>query len=258
MSFLDPSRNNNLKNSLLNVENNRGLLNSFTVLQNEIGVYFDTKVIGVTSIKLDEVAAAFAKGFADAYKKNGAKVLIIDANLYSPLLKDLLDEEFKVAPREEKEIEPNYEDEEELEEAAEQAEEAKEEVVEEPVQEKVEEVEEAKEEEIHPVVEIVPAQLVALNESVSVICLNQEIYPSEVYKSGLIQKLIKDNEKDFDHIIVLVPSVRQHKEVVLLKDVLTAIILLTQKNLTRKENIYNALQFFAKEELPLAKTVVLK
>ena len=90
------------------------------------------------------------------------------------------------------------------------------------------------------------------------ICLKKEIYPSEVYKTGIVQKIIEEYKEQFDHIIVLVPAIKEHKEVVLLKDVLNAIILVAQKNVTRKESIYNALMYFQKEGLPIAKTVILK
>lgn len=199
MSFLDPMRNNKVNSNLLNASNNQEMLNSLTVLQNQIGVSFNTGVIVVTSIRNDELAASFAKALADTYAHNGAKALLLDANLYNPCLKGLLALEDKEA------LKP-----------------------------------------------------IELSDKVSAILMDKEIYPSDVYKSGDIQKLIEDNKKEFEHIIVLVPSVKEHKELMLLKEVTDAIILVAQKNLTRKESIYNAASFFLENKLPLAKTVVLK
>ena len=90
------------------------------------------------------------------------------------------------------------------------------------------------------------------------ISLNKEIYPSEIFKSGVVQKLIENNHNSYDHFVVLVPSIKDHKEIILLKDVLTAIILVVQKNVSKKEHIFNAIQYCKENELPLAKTVVLK
>ena len=88
--------------------------------------------------------------------------------------------------------------------------------------------------------------------------MDKETYPSNVYKSGTIQKIIKDEEKNYEHFIVIVPSVKDHKEVFLLNDVVQAIVMVTQKNVTIKKHIYEAVQFFKETKLPLAKTVVLR
>lgn len=207
MGFLDPMRNNDINKDLLNISSNKDILNRFTTLQNDIGVSFETKIIGVTSIKNDPMAAAFAKAFADTYAHNGTRALIVDANMYNPSLEGLVGQaDVEVVDGETKE---EY---------------------------KIQE----------------------LSENVSMICLKKEIYPSEVYKTGIVQKIIEEYKEQFDHIIVLVPAIKEHKEVVLLKDVLNAIILVAQKNVTRKESIYNALVYFQKEGLPIAKTVILK
>lgn len=101
-------------------------------------------------------------------------------------------------------------------------------------------------------------RLEKLDDMTSVACMDKEIYPSNIYKAGAVQQLIKENEKSFEHFIVVMPSIKEHKEIVLIKDVVDSIILVTQKDITIKEHVYNAVQFFAYNELPLAKTVVLK
>ena len=101
-------------------------------------------------------------------------------------------------------------------------------------------------------------RLEKLDDNTSVVCMDKEIYPSNIYKAGAVQQLIKDNEKSFEHFIVVMPAVKEHKEIVLIKDIVDSIILVTQKDITIKEHIFNAIQFFKENELPLAKTVVLK
>ena len=102
------------------------------------------------------------------------------------------------------------------------------------------------------------ANMSYINKNTNAICMDKEIYPSNVYKSGIIQKIIKDEEKNYDHFIVIVPSVKDHKEVFLLNDVVQVIVMVTQKNVTIKKHIYEAIQFFKANQLPLAKTVVLR
>ena len=206
-NIFNPDNKDKMINGLLNVKDNQELFDSLTALQNEITVGFNTKVIAITSIKNDDLAAAFAKGFAEAYSLNGAKSLIIDANLYNPCLDAILNKGEKQSI--------DVETDEDL-------------------------------------------KMINVDKNVDAYCLNKETYPSEVYKSQRIHKLIEDNKEAYDHFIVLVPSVKEHKEIVLLSDILDTSILVVRKNVTKKEHIFNAVQFFELNKLPLAKTVILK
>lgn len=201
------NKSKKLQEGLAHVKDNESIFKSLTTLQNEISVYHKTKVIAVTGIKDEALAAAFAKGLAEAYSLNGSSSLIIDANLYNPSLLSFLGESdgdvsFKEGGKDFK--------------------------------------------------------LTFIDENTKAICLDKEIYPSIVFKSGLIQKTIKDNESKYEHFIVIVPDIKEHKEVTLLGDVVDSIILVTQKNITVKKHIFDALEFFRENNLPLAKTVVLK
>lgn len=192
-------------NNMLNVKDNNDILDSFTVMQNEIEVSFNTQVVAITSINRDDYAAAFAKGFADTYALHNSKVLIVDANLYNPVLKELIDNAG---------IETKKSNEED--------------------------------------------NIIALNESVSLLSLAKATYPPEIYKGGTIHKIIEENKDKFDHFVILTPSIKEHKELVLLNDVVNSVILLTQRNITKRKDIFEAIRYCAYSKLPLAKTVVLK
>ena len=195
--------------TLLNVKDNEELFTSLTTLQNEISVGFNTKVIAITGIKGEELTAAFAKGFGEAFSLNGSKTLVVDANLYNPCLAKLLN---------------NGEDESDVE------------IVEKNQQYKI----------------------TTINDKLSTLSLNKQIYPSELLKSGVIQKALEDHKDEFEHFIIIVPEIKNHKEIFLLGDVIESIVLLTFKNITRKKDIFDAIQFMNVNKLPLAKTVLLK
>ncbi len=196
--------------NILKVKENETIHRRLTALQNEITVSFDTKVIAVTSVHNDELAAAFGKAFAHSYALNKEKTLVIDANLYNPSLAKLL------TKKEESDVEVGSSEKEEN------------------------------------------YEVIFIDEGIDAVCLNKEVYPSEVYKNGLINKIIKDNEAKYDHFVVLVPSLKKHKEVSLLKGLVNAIILVSQSSLTKKGDIYYALQYLVENKLPIAKTVIIK
>ena len=211
MGFFNSNNENKIINGLQQVQTNEELFKALTVLQNEISVGFNTKVILVCGVNNDKLATVFAKAFADAYSKNDSSCLLIDANLYNPCLSELIGKEQVGSFMAFRDIRSkNY------------------------------------------------SNMSYINKNVNAICMDKEIYPSNVYKSGVIQKIIKDEEKNYDHFIVIVPSVKEHKEVFLLNDVAQAIVMVTQKNATIKKHIYDAIQFFKEAKLPLAKTVVLR
>ena len=98
----------------------------------------------------------------------------------------------------------------------------------------------------------------ALSEKVGILSLSSEIYPSRIFREGEIAKIIEENRGDYDHVVILVPALREHKEVALLGNVIDSLVLVTQRNVTQKKDIYEACCFLAENKLPLAKVVVLK
>ena len=205
-SFLNPDNKEKMINGLSNVKDNQEMVNSLTTLQNEITVSFNTRVIAITSINNDDLAAAFAKAFAETYSINGSKSLIIDANLYNPCLEGIVNKNGA-----------------------------------------------------HSLgVESDNLKIFNIDKNVDAFCMNKETYPSEVYKSKRIHNLVKENKEKYDHFIIVVPAVKDHKEILLLSDILDTSLLVVRKNVTKKEHIFNAVQFFEVNKLPLAKTVILK
>ncbi len=183
--------------NFLNVSIKEQMVKKITILQNEISIVYDTKVIAISSFGDDKLAAAFAKGMADVYAVNDSNALVIDANLYNPCLKDLLNGQSAEG-------------------------------------------------------------IQKLGEKNGVAYLDKEIYPSTVYKSGAIQKLIEDGLKEYEHILVIVPSIIEHQEIALLSKEINSAVLVARQNVTKKGQIFNALQFCAEANIPVSKTVILK
>lgn len=97
-----------------------------------------------------------------------------------------------------------------------------------------------------------------LSDMVSAIFMKKETYPSTVYKNKIVQQLVTEHEGEYDHFIILVPSLIDHKEVVLLNDILNSVLLVSRRDVTKKRDIFNALQFCAQEKIPVSKTIILK
>ena len=197
MLFHRYTKKDYINKGLLSIAERPELLESFTTLQNEIGVGFDMKTLAITSVHSDLLAAGFARAFAETFSANGSSALIIDANLYNPcLLENLgLPSDGKVQK---------------------------------------------------------------LSEKIGVLGLDKDVYPSRIFREGEIAKIIEENRGDYEHVLVLVPAVRDHKEVALIGQSIDSLVLIAQRNVTQKKHIFEACQFFVNEKLPLSKVVVLK
>ena len=101
-------------------------------------------------------------------------------------------------------------------------------------------------------------KIISINDKLSALSLTKQIYPSELFKSGIIQKAIEEHKNEYEHFIIIVPEIKNHKEIFLLADIIECIVLLTFKDITRKKDIFDAIQFMNVNKLPLAKTVLLK
>lgn len=212
MKFFSNKNNNSIIENLLEVGTNKSLFKGLTFVQNDIAVGFNSKVIAITSLDNDDVAAAFAKSFGDVYNLNGASYLIIDANLYNPCLNKLLEtkkDSSSFLELRDGESRGNLRG-------------------------------------LFP------------NSRNKVVSMNKSVYPSEVYKNKSVHQIVNENMPVFDHIIIVVPSIKKHKEIILLNDILGAVLLVTIRNVTKKEDVFNAIQFCHDNKLPLAKAVVVK
>lgn len=101
-------------------------------------------------------------------------------------------------------------------------------------------------------------KFIRINDMLKIACLGKEIYPSSVYKKGIIENIINDNKNNANRFVVIMPSIKKHKELLILKNLIDSIVLVVQKDATINEHIFNAIQFFKENDLPLAKVVLIK
>ena len=97
-----------------------------------------------------------------------------------------------------------------------------------------------------------------LSKNTKLVSVNKQKYPANFFKNKVIESWIKNEFKDIDHIIIVVPTLQEHKEILLLKDVLKCGLLVTQRGATKKKDIFEAISYFKENDLPLASTVILK
>ena len=89
-----------------------------------------------------------------------------------------------------------------------------------------------------------------INQQLDIIASKQDIYPAKF--------LLSDELKEaYTHIVVTLPPVLENSDILLFKDFFDAILLVAHKNQTKLKDIYAALDFIKKQDLPYVGTMML-
>ncbi len=88
--------------------------------------------------------------------------------------------------------------------------------------------------------------------------IKKDIYPGKTFKDGGLQKIIDEHSRSADNLIIIFPSIKEHKEIALLAEKIDYIFLICQQNVTTKNDIYNSIKFLEYNSLPFTKTIILK
>ena len=88
-------------------------------------------------------------------------------------------------------------------------------------------------------------------------CLNYE-YPSKLLSSDSFKQFIIDLSNNYDHIILNIPPIAVHQDVLLIKDLLTAFVLVTKCDKTNRKDIFESMKVIKQFELPYIGSAFLK
>ena len=95
-------------------------------------------------------------------------------------------------------------------------------------------------------------------DNMDVVFCEKEIYPTKIFASKSFGQFIQDNLKRYTHIIINMPSLAAHQDVLLIKDVITAIALVAKKDFTKKCDLFNSINLIKDYNLPYVGTIYLK
>ncbi len=96
-----------------------------------------------------------------------------------------------------------------------------------------------------------------INQQLDIIASKQDIYPAKFLLSDEVQNVLKTLKEAYTHIVVTLPPVLENSDILLFKDFFDAILLVAHKNQTKLKDIYAALDFIKKQDLPYVGTMML-
>lgn len=201
--FFDKKTERNRTKELFSLEKDNPVYNQIIELQNKLSVFSTGKIICVSSLDFDLCAAGFGKAMADIYDANGEATLLIDANLYNPLLKSTLKE---IAGENEETTENK----------------------------------------------------IKFGEKSVGVSFKKETYPVEAIKEKIINGIIKKEGKNYQRIIVVVPDLNKHEDIVLFKEICEYFLVIVRKSETPRKEINKAINFAEEKGLQNFRFVIMR
>ncbi len=198
--------NVNISEILLNEKINEKIL----LIQNEINIYGQSKIISITSCENSYGACYFSCLLGQKYSLKSEKTIILDCNLYHPILSQFFDYEENCVLNNIMEENIDF-----------------------------------------------SKMIKTENDSLSVVFSKKNDFPTEIFKSSNFCQFIDYLKNIYDHIIIITPSLVEHKDLILFKNYLSASFLVSVKELTLRKNVFEAVKFLENNHFPFIGTILI-
>ena len=83
-------------------------------------------------------------------------------------------------------------------------------------------------------------------------------YPTKIFKSKKYFDFICRVKEKYEHIILIMPSIVEHQDILLRKDLITSTLLVARKNRVSKKNLFDSIQILKADNIPYVCTIYLK
>lgn len=175
-------------------------------VQNNINIYGDSKIIAISSPRNDYHSVVAAKAIGEVYAMQEQSSLIIDCNMYNPVLSEIFALESTVFINDvSKGLKPH-----------------------------------------------------SINDYLNIVLANKTIYPTNILSSNEFQSFIMDCKQKYDHIILVMPSLVEHQDILILKDIITSCVLVALKKKTNRHDLFDCIQLLNNHDLPYIGTIFIK
>ena len=97
-----------------------------------------------------------------------------------------------------------------------------------------------------------------ISNNLNVVFTNKTNYPTEIFKSKQYFEFICNAKEQYEHVILVMPSMVEHQDILLNKDLITAVLLVARKNKVSKKDLFDSIQTLETNSFPYVGTVYLK
>lgn len=97
-----------------------------------------------------------------------------------------------------------------------------------------------------------------ISKNFDAIFTNEINYPTEVFKSSQYINFINSVKEHYEHIILVMPELIEHQDILMNKDLITATLLVARKNRVSKKDLFESIQTLEINNIPYVGTIYLK
>lgn len=97
-----------------------------------------------------------------------------------------------------------------------------------------------------------------LNKNLGVIVSKNTTYPSEVFLSDSFHQLLEEAKCHYEHVVMILPSIINHNDIITLKNDLTAAVLVARKKQTKREDLFDSIELLKTYNVPYIGTIFMK
>ena len=83
-------------------------------------------------------------------------------------------------------------------------------------------------------------------------------YPTEVFKSKNYYDFICEIKDRYEHVILVMPSIVDHQDILMSKELITATLLVARKSKVSKKDLFDSIQTLKVNDIPYVGTIYLK
>jgi Mrp family chromosome partitioning ATPase len=99
--------------------------------------------------------------------------------------------------------------------------------------------------------------IITCSEGIDVYSPSAQVYPSEFFRNKALDELIEKNKDKYKHFIIVSPNIKEHKDFLVTSETINCSLLVVEKNVSKKSDVFDAAHYMEDNNLKLATIVVL-
>ena len=97
-----------------------------------------------------------------------------------------------------------------------------------------------------------------ISNNLDAVFTNKANYPTKIFKSKQYAEFICNAKDKYEHVILVMPSIVEHQDILLNKELITATLLIARKNKVSKKDLFDSIQTLEVNSIPYVGTIYLK
>lgn len=97
-----------------------------------------------------------------------------------------------------------------------------------------------------------------ISNNLDAIFTSKTNYPTKIFKSKQYFEIANKLKEKYEHIIFIMPSIIEHQDILMSKELITSVLLVVRKEKVSKKDLFDSLQILEVNELPYVGTIYLK